>query len=80
MLPATFLVLETRDLDIKLQQIVTNVGDENVEMRCVATGDPLPELVFKKETAEAAFVNGINEDGRIEIRQEIDDQGRVVGM
>ena len=23
------LVLETRDLDIKLQQIVTNVGDEN---------------------------------------------------
>jgi len=60
--------------------LTSNVEDENVEMRCVATGDPLPELVFKKESAEAAFVNGINEDGRIEIRQEIDDQGRAVGI
>nr|XP_053638441.1 fasciclin-2-like isoform X2 [Cherax quadricarinatus] len=59
---------------------ITNAVDDEAEMRCIATGDPLPEIVFRKETNNHPFQNGINEDDRIEVQQTTDDQGRRVGI
>ncbi|XP_042205865.1 fasciclin-2-like isoform X3 [Homarus americanus] len=66
----------------KIEQLinVTQSVNKDLELRCIATGDPAPELVFKKETNEHPFLNGINQDDRIEVSQEIDDQGRPMGV
>ncbi|KAK4303116.1 hypothetical protein Pmani_024845 [Petrolisthes manimaculis] len=50
------------------------------EMKCIVTGDPAPEIVFKKETNEKDFVLGINEDDRISVEQTVDEEGRQVGI
>ncbi|KAK7065692.1 Ncam2p, partial [Halocaridina rubra] len=59
---------------------ITNSVDDEAEMRCVATGDPMPEIIFQKETNVEPFYNGINHDDRIEVQQTTDDQGRRVGI
>lgn len=59
---------------------ITEPVDADAEMRCIATGDPLPEIVFKKESEAEDFLNGINLDDRIEVEQTTDDQGRRVGI
>lgn len=53
--------------------------DHEAEFRCIVTGDPAPQIVFKKQTLEA-FQPGFSAEGRIEVKQETDEQGREVGM
>ncbi|XP_042866206.1 fasciclin-2-like isoform X4 [Penaeus japonicus] len=59
---------------------ITQEVDRDLEMRCVATGDPMPKIVFQKFSNDNPFVDGINNDDRIEVVQTEDDQGRRVGI
>ncbi|XP_068222632.1 fasciclin-2-like isoform X2 [Palaemon carinicauda] len=59
---------------------ITQAVDLNAEMRCVATGSPLPKIIFKKESNDDSFQDGINADDRIEVEQDEDDEGRRVGI
>nr|XP_045619948.1 fasciclin-2-like isoform X5 [Procambarus clarkii] len=59
---------------------ITKPVDDEAEMRCIATGDPLPEIVFQKETNAEAFQTGINQDDRIEVEQATDEENRRVGI
>ncbi|XP_037784967.1 fasciclin-2-like isoform X4 [Penaeus monodon] len=59
---------------------VTQEVDSDLEMRCVATGDPMPKIIFQKFSNDHPFTDGINNDDRIEVVQTEDDQGRRVGI
>lgn len=66
----------------KLEQFLNITVDVvgNAELRCVYRGDPLPNIIFQKETNSEPFVTGINVDTRIEITESEDDYGNRVGM
>nr|XP_027220528.1 fasciclin-2-like isoform X2 [Penaeus vannamei] len=59
---------------------VTKEVDSDLEMRCIATGDPMPKIIFQKFSNDNPFMDGINSDDRIEVVQTEDDQGRRVGI
>lgn len=59
---------------------LTVQNDNNAMMKCVVSGNPPPQVIFKKESEPGNFSRGINADDRIIVRQEKDDQGREVGM
>ncbi|XP_064081205.1 fasciclin-2-like isoform X3 [Macrobrachium nipponense] len=75
---ANLLVLTKPKVETFLN--ITQAVDLNAEMRCVATGSPLPKIIFKKESNEDSFQDGINVDDRIEIEQAEDEEGRRVGI
>ncbi|XP_045121116.1 fasciclin-2-like isoform X3 [Portunus trituberculatus] len=54
--------------------------DNDLMMKCVVSGNPPPQVIFKKESEPGNFTQGINTDDRIIVRQEKDDQGREVGI
>lgn len=52
---------------------MTVVQGKTVEMRCKATGQPLPEVIFRKHTAEKPYVIGAQpQDDRIILENEHD--------
>lgn len=59
---------------------ITVPVEDDTEFRCIVTGDPAPNIVFKKETHEENFEIGYSDDGRIEIKQDTDENGREVAM
>lgn len=75
---ANLLVLTKPKVETFLN--ITQAVDLNAEMRCVATGSPLPKIVFKKESNDDSFQDGINVDDRIEVEQAEDEEGRSVGI
>lgn len=75
---ANLLVLTKPKVETFLN--ITQAVDLNAEMRCVATGSPLPKIVFKKESNDDSFQDGINVDDRIEVEQAEDEEGRRVGI
>jgi len=66
----------------KLEQLVNITVHEGsrAELRCVYSGDPSPDIIFKKETNSQPFVTGVNEDTRIEVTETVDDYGHRVGV
>ena len=59
---------------------ITEHVEKKAIISCFATGDPLPEIIFKKESNPDPFVTGTNDDTRITVRQTQDSEGRRQGM
>ncbi|KAK8376758.1 hypothetical protein O3P69_009997 [Scylla paramamosain] len=59
---------------------LTVQSGNNMEMRCVVSGNPPPQVIFKKESEPGNYSQGINADDRIVVRQERDEEGREVGI
>ncbi|XP_020277616.1 fasciclin-2 isoform X2 [Pseudomyrmex gracilis] len=61
---------------------MTVVQGKNVEMRCKATGHPLPEVTFRKHTAEKPYVMGIQpQDDRIILENKNDETtSEIIGI
>jgi len=66
----------------KLEQLLNITVHEgsNAELRCVFSGDPLPSIIFQKETNSQPFVTGVNEDTRVEVTETVDEYGHRVGV
>ncbi|CAF2083135.1 unnamed protein product [Rotaria magnacalcarata] len=54
--------------------------DSDIQLRCLVSGDPLPDVVFRKEVIPEPYNDGVNIDTRITVEQQVDDQGRRVGI